>query len=374
MTLIQFTPQDSLFFRDGRPYNKGESSQAGVASSFPPAPPTMVGAVRAGLARSMGWKCGDWDARLQRQLGDESDLGPLCFRGPVLMKDDKSLFPLPANLLVSKTKTKVSLQRLSPGKKIECDLNQYVELAAIETDANGGKGGKFEQGWWVTDSGLELLLQGKLPDNGCLVHQRELWDAEPRVGIFREQDKRVTIEGSLYSPTHIRLKRGVTFAFEAEGIPRDLSDLLTSRPHPVGGEARACWLNPTEKMLPLPKPPSLRPLSGSLKYSVTLLTPADTRKPPQFGENGYAGLPGKVVSACLPRPTLIGGWDSKAGKPLTLRPHLTPGSVIFMETEADNETKVMGFHGKAVGARSPWGFGLAAIGVWHRRSDGQEER
>lgn len=372
MTLVRFTPQDSLFFRDGRPYDKGESSQTGVASGFPPAPPTIVGAIRAGLARSMGWKSGGWDAKLRDVVGDGSVLGPLSFRGPVLMRNDECLFPVPANLLVSVDKDDVFTRLLSPSAKIECDLGRSTELPAIINDEASAKG-KSKQGWWITTAGQESLLQGKLPDQACLVHRRELWCAEPRVSIYRSPKDRVTVEGGLYSPSHMRLKDGVTLAVEVNGMPRDLASSLSGRAQPVGGEARVCWLDLIELTLPFPKRPDLRPIDGRFQYSVTFLTPADAGKPPCPGEQGFAGLPGKVVSACIPRPSLIGGWDSPANKPLPLRPHLAPGSTIFLEAELGDEASVTELHGRNLGGRPSWGFGLAAIGEWPRRSDGSKE-
>ena len=52
---ILLTPIDAWFFRDGRPYNQGESGQTDVRSLFPPFAPTVVGTLRAALAVGQGW-------------------------------------------------------------------------------------------------------------------------------------------------------------------------------------------------------------------------------------------------------------------------------------------------------------------------------
>ena len=98
--LLRFDPLDSLFFRDGRPYTKDESEQVGVASQFPPTPATLVGAVRAAAARGRGWDGhGAWSDDIKKVLGDGESLGPLRFRGPVLIRGGDVLFPAPANLM-----------------------------------------------------------------------------------------------------------------------------------------------------------------------------------------------------------------------------------------------------------------------------------
>ena len=379
MTLVRFVPLDTLFFRDGRPYNKGELSQAGVVSTFPPAPTTLVGAVRAACARALGWRRGPWDERVRARLGDGTDLGPLYFRGPILVRKtngrSESLFPAPAHLLgktIEERKANQkqvvieSLHLLSPDRDPDtiCDLGPDISLPNAKCATQGVKP-LLTKGWWITATGLKQLLRGKTPLANHLLHRDTLWRNEPRVGIVRSQDSRTTEEGALYSPDHVRLIRGVSLAIEAHGLPQACTGALRSNLHPVGGESRACWLHLEKSRLELPEAPDLRPSGKMLRYIVVVLTPADTKAPPYPGEEGYLGLPGRVVSACLPRPVLIGGWDSVAHRPLALRPHLAPGSVLFLEAEVGDIDKIKQMHGEAIGKRAAWGFGLVAVGNWH---------
>jgi len=231
-----------------------------------------------------------------------------------------------------------------------------------------------EHGWWITSRGLEELLGGRSPDPACFVHRRELWEWEARVGIFRSETTRTTGENAMYSPSHVRLGHDVTLAMEARGLPHQCVGALWHRPWPVGGEARACWLHPDENPLPLPNSPDLVTTDRRLRYAVTVLTPADTEAPPRPGERGYAGLPGRIVSACLPRPTLIGGWNSRTMEPLALRPHLPAGSVLFLEATNDAAGEVEALHGAAIGKRTAWGFGLVAVGFWSHHYSRATER
>jgi len=79
---FQLSPVDAWFFRNGRPFNRGENSGAGE-TLFPPTSSTVIGALRATLARQLGWTGkGPWKQEQIEVLGDRQDLGGLQFLGP----------------------------------------------------------------------------------------------------------------------------------------------------------------------------------------------------------------------------------------------------------------------------------------------------
>ena len=391
MTLVRFDPLDSLFFRDGSPYQKEETNQSGTASMFPPAPPTLVGAIRAACARALGWKSGNWceNKEIRTQLGNGENLGKLHFRGPFLVRcksssgesaDDKTelLFPAPANLMGKIDKlddkpgnendkpTVESPTLLSPSSNaLDCDFGSARLPKVVANPRSEGAKLLYEKGWWITAEGLEQVLQNKRLEEKHLVHQSQLWSKESRIGIARSDDSRTTKEGAMYSPSHIRLKKGVSIAMEVGGLSQKCKEALPGNPQPVGGESRACWLRLCEHSLPFPKFPEWNASEETLRYTVTVLTPADVSKPPTPEEENYAGLPGRMVSACLPRPMILGGWDSLECRPLPLKPYLAPGSVLFLEAKNEEREKVKALDNHAIGDRTNWGFGLVAIGIWN---------
>ena len=111
-------------------------------------------------------------------------------------------------------------------------------------------------------------------------------------------------------------------------------------------------------------PEVLHQHGDELHYSVIVLSPLPLAEP-LLPKQPVPGLPGSLVSACLPRPLMLGGWDSLAHQPLALKPHLTPGSVLFMCAKATDETAVSALHGTCIGERPDWGYGLVAIGTWN---------
>jgi len=97
---VQLRPTDTLFFGSGAPF-AAEGVQVDVQGVFPPYPATVVGAIRAWIARSQGWSgYGRWPIRLNAVLGDgPEELLALRFSGPYLLRDGERLFPMPASVV-----------------------------------------------------------------------------------------------------------------------------------------------------------------------------------------------------------------------------------------------------------------------------------
>jgi CRISPR-associated protein Cmr3 len=382
MTTLVLHPLDTLFFRDGRPYNQDDPGQVEAASVFPPHPPTVVGAVRAALARAMGWPGKTWD---KTTLGDGVDwqkgdraLGPLRFTGPYVLRNGEPLFPAPLSLVRAKASDGGEiLDFLSPGDLLACDLGE----ARLPVAPKNAEGWKTLEGKWLTLAGMEQALAGNAPSQ--IVDTDAIYSAEPRVGVQRDASTRTTkrfeaqggepVKGALYAAAHVRPAQDVALAVEVEGFPAvSLGGALA----PLGGEGRAVWIQQRTEKIDLPKPPALEPgKDGVLRYTVTLITPADLGDAwPQPGDRlmGSSGeaLPGRVVSACTGRAIAVGGWDSAARGPLPLRPLVPAGSVWFLEAGADAAQAAAQWSGRAIGGANGWGFGRVLIGRWGPGGEG----
>jgi CRISPR-associated protein Cmr3 len=390
MNMLIFDPLDTLFFRDGRPYNQGEQ-QADVESLFPPPAPTLIGAVRAALARGQGWRDnqGNWPDSLQEVLGSShDDLGQLVFAGPYLARrstlaniDTTSvcdlLFPAPAHLLRCKADTENSqppLALLQPGPAHRCDLADQVSLPSVTPGVHVDTGGwKSCAGQWLMRTSMAAVLAGNAPDpdKKQILESKALWRYEPRTGNQRNDQTRTVSAGEqgeherLYSSAHIRLERDIVLAMGVEGLP---PQWLPQSPTRLGGEGRMAAIELIPDSTALPECPELLPVEGRLRYQVILITPMDINRPgwptPENAQ-AYAGLPGKIISACTGRPTWIGGWNGLASKPIALMPHLPAGSVLYMETKSADLERVKALHGSKIGARTQWGFGQLLIGTWN---------
>lgn len=358
MNYLRLTPLDSWFFRDGRPFHQGEPS-ADVESIFPPSSFTVVGAIRAHLARNMGWREGSWNEKITRVLGDGDNLGPLKFRGPFLGRENgeviEPLFPVPLNLLGKRKESMgYELSLLFPGDKIECDLGR-VRLPA----AMGIEGMKPFTRHYLTRESLATVLQGGTNELE-IVDSKDLWDTEYAVGLARDETSRTAKEGYLYSSYRIRLNRGACLLMGIEGSKDGLEDRFA---FPMGGESRmgiAERLDFQEDLFSIPDP---KLKDGSLRFTLTHITPALLSRWPR-PEEGLPGVPGRVISACLERPLRIGGWDSTKKQPLELKPFIRPGSTWFCEADEDSRSAVLQLHGGRIGELTAFGFGEVAIGAW----------
>ncbi len=367
MARILFKPQDTLFFRDGQPFNQGESC-AGLASLFPPSPFTMVGAARTAWSRAMGWSgIGPWKKQLsaeqlQRLGGDGPELTGLTFRGPLLMHKEASIFPAPACLIgITAEDRPEQVIRLYPSQqKQHCDMGKNIQLPVPKAQDNV-TGRKLLEGWWLNEDGFSAVLAGRVPQADSYIKTDTLWNSEPRVGISIDHALGQAEESALYSIQHIRLNSDIELAMTLDG---NLHEFPGNALVPLGGEARTCWLR-TQKDTNLGIPEcGLGSANSDPHYAVHILTPLKPEQRLVAGKS-FAELPGKVISACLPRPQRWGGWDTINRCPLPMSPCLAPGSVIFMEVKnLDQVIEAKQFHGTTIGLQKSWGFGLIAIGQW----------
>jgi CRISPR-associated protein Cmr3 len=387
MNCFALTPQDAWFFRDGRPYNHGESNQADVESVFPPPARTITGALRAALARANGWdgKRGTWPQEVTTAFGDgPNNLGQLQFIGPFLIKDNQPLWPLPRHLLGKAESGKCTSATLGvddvSGRNLvgkaesrkwapktflrpteqptETDQGS-LRLPEIPHSVTDRDGLKPAESAWITRAGLEAILKGGLPAADTLAKPSELWRLEARIGLRRDPATLTVGEGDLYSPVYVRLCKGVSLGVGFSGLPFGMSSL--PKLFPLGGESRLAQCEPWPGN-PLPSAPEANAFPadarGQVRFIILLLTPGrlDPDKPPLDGA--------ELVSACVGKPLFFGGWDSLKHEPLPLEPFLPAGSVWFCQAAAERLPEILRHHGRWLGRHTAHGFGQIAIGLW----------
>jgi CRISPR-associated protein Cmr3 len=375
------TPVDAWFFGGGQPYTRESSDQTNVRSLFPPNAPTVVGAIRAAAARAMGWDgCSPWDDEVVDRLGDGLDLGPLTFGGPMLLRrtgDDEEayagewqrLYPAPLHLLGSNehdddTDNWNPATLLRPGDEaVPTDAGE-MRPPVRTNDINGVS---EPDGVWVTRSGLESILHAEIPAKEECLNESTLWEHEPRVGLERDNETRRVEEGKLYSPSYVRLAPDVAVGTSVDGLPDvEFPDRLM-----FGGESRMANLEATDS-LEFPAAPT-GGVEKSGRMSVTFVTPCrldsdtfDELRPGVTLGSEFGPLEDyRVVSACIGKPTWIGGWHPSEQRPLPLRPHVPAGSTLFVEPNDGADVVTAGeVHGATIGAQTDYGFGEVVVGTW----------
>ena len=363
----QVEPVDTWFFRDATPFTAWSAPQEQVDSLFPPYPPTVVGALRAELARLNGWNgAGSWPSELCEVLGNgPDDLGKLSFGGPFLLCDEQPLFRAPRHLLgAADSNGWCPAALLRPGSPVACDLGDSVRLPELPDTASGIERLKPGDEAWLTMAGMRAVLGGELPAASEVVSNDALWAKEPRIGLQRERHTRTAEEGMLYSTRHVRPRHGVALGMYVTGVPPDWVRTV-DRVAPLGGENRlaSCMKWTPDVHLDAP----VERIRSTRRVVLVALSPLDLDEAVHPGAP-VVGLEGaRIVCACLERPHRVGGWDSLARRPLPLRSVLPPGSALFCDI-ADGErfaAAATADGGMAcIGSRQECGFGLVALGVW----------
>jgi len=362
---LALAPQDTWFFRDGRPYNHGESNQADVESLFPPPARTLTGAVRAALARANGWdgKLRGWSQAVTEAFGNgPNHLGRLQFTGPFILLNGEPLWPVPRHLLGrSQGGVWKPLALLRPDdRETETDRGRCRLPHVVLPRDEKPDGLKLAETTWITAAGLTELLAGKPPKTEMLHRPDTMWRFESRVGLQRDASTLNVGERDLYSPTCVRLCRIVALGVGLAGVPDNLKSLPPL--FPLGGESRLAQAEPWSGN-PLPAAPPAKSFEatcgGFFRFAVVLLTPG------RFEDPAPLLVPGaKTVSACVGKPQFIGGWDSLNNEPLPLEPFRPAGSVWFCEAPAAEFPNILARHGQWLGDHTPHGFGQIVIGLW----------
>lgn len=383
----RFEAADVLFFRDGRPFDQGDPAQMAITRLFPPHPTTAVGALRAALARGLGWGgVGPWGKDAKRKnitetLGDGPDLeqAGLQFRGPYLVHGlSGPLFPAPA-MLVRESTGEPRLRRLGPGRLRTCDLREDADVRLAEPKNAVGKV-KPVTGAWLTKEGMQRVLNGGVPARTeiYLVGEEEddvkerLFAREVRIGLARNARTRTAEQGALYTAGFIRPQAGEKVGLVV-GVKGMSDPPPPASPIPLGGEGRFAWLEASDNhAVTLPQAPErFETWNDRLLYTVTLITPAHLPDPWPGPGDPLPGLPGAIVCACQERPVMVGGWASRHFKhngwgPQPLKAMLPAGSTWFLDVDdgkvdADALRKLNGTH---IGDRQDWGYGEILIGTW----------
>lgn len=356
--LWKFKALDSLFFRDGSPYNAGEGGQGQVAANFPPYMTTVQGAVRTALAAGQGWSP-EMPGKWPEELGTTEDLGKLTLRGPYLFKGEVVFFPAPLLYLQKKDGEEISCTFLVPGEEIECDLG----IKRLPQPALPLEGAKAPEGYWLTRSGLEKVLAGKAPVKEDMVNQEELWKTENRTGIELNRYTRTSQDSMIYFCVQVRPEKDVSLGVSVSGVPEDWHRQVPAAVR-LGGEGRLAEIKVNNIETDILPPPTLYPEGGSINFTVVLITPGFYEDTRDVIENGPPGIPGKCISACIGRVQQVGGWDIANCCPRPLHPVIPAGSAWFYQAEEKELDNIRSLHGKCPGSKAEYGFGQIVIGCW----------
>ena len=359
-------PQDTLFFRSGRPFTMGAETWADCI--FPPSPSTFYGALRAFLiferADLVKFLKNEKVEGIFEDIGTPKEKGSLKICGEFVYNEKLQAiyFPIPADLVKSKHKQKNKLLRLSLEKKPDYIYSDYPLEMCLFFKENE----KIEEAFGFIDNlFLKDYLEGKTEEIP-FIEMEKILSLEPKIGIKREPITKTSEEEHIYRIQMIRLKEDFGFLLKIEGV----KNLPEKGVLQLGGEGKLAEF----KVLKEEVLKDLENIQFSLKdgiFKLYFATSAIFKNGwlPEGVKEDYTweinGLKLKLVAVALKKHKLLGGWDMAENKPKPMYRVVPEGSVYYFKVlnGADEEKIKEVFHFKNISDILPEeGFGLTLVG------------
>jgi CRISPR-associated protein Cmr3 len=412
--MVVFGCEESYFFRDGTPFNAGETTF--LASRFPPSCEVMQGAIRAAILKRHGadfqayqnekcsvCNCSIADCQVLRAVGnpkDEREKMPLDFHGPFLVRQRRDavgyerIYPAPGDLTRRKEENgKPRLGRMVPG-----DRGQITDQGTILLPVIPDGERSLESGAWISEPGLLDYLRGNDVDGAEVYFQDAVMNGqnrlensefllkEGRIGIGRNSLTRATEKHMFYTVEHFRFDP--RFGFGLGERVRGLPETTLAEVIKLGGEGRLSTLKVvdsesfpggTEIAEAINKAPRL---FGEYRFKLVFLTPVCLTSQgflEGFEEAQRSDAQGQalkvwrgklneiecsLVTMRAERMERIGGWDLANRRPKARRSYWPAGSVWYLTSPDPGEKLVEALHDQKFGANQNIGFGHAIIGRW----------
>jgi CRISPR-associated protein Cmr3 len=359
VTGLRLDPLDTLFFRDGRPFDAATRVSTGL-----PHPQPLAGAVRTDLLARAGLDLAVF-ARLRREgLGERAALErlrapewvlDLRFRGPWLALAGggvvEPLLPVPATL----ARDDGAWCRSDP---LRSKLPGW-DLQRLPLWRRGGADAKHPGGF-LTPAGVEKFLAGGVPADADWLRSEELFGFDNRTGIEIDPATLTAAEGRIYGIRLLSLRpklgpgrhegKEVCLYAEALGLPEGEGP---SDPLALGGEGRYV------RVRKLDRPPAWgQPVPAEDRSLWLLAAPAFLP-----GADALPEVPGpaRLVAAASGPPAAFSGWDVARGRPRPARFAVPAGAVYFVEGPFDPTNQTL--CADAEDAAQGWGFVLR--GTWN---------
>ena len=374
-------PNDTFFFRDGRPFTKGEQSEG--HSIFPPLPSTVLGALRTAYIAEFGNLSLFYSGQMCKMIGTRKSLNnAIRVRGVFLANNrDNRLdifFPVPLDLIYKKNAAKddsIPLHLLTPQSEnfiSNGTINNPLSWSTSESiDSNAD--GLLRMGT------IKRYLKGN-DKNLLLINRTTLIERESKTGIARSRHTLSSEEHMLYRIDMSRFKnRDGNYGFVVDyECPKSLPQEGFLK---LGGEGKSfvyrhsnCNLYSLSHHLEEVK----CAIQSTGRFKLYFATPTILKQgwlPSWLKSNTLSGkypqknaepISLKLITAAISKPIPVGGWDMAKGKAKPTYRAVPAGSVYYFELDDKNriDDLIAAFHYQNISdERSEEGFGLALIGV-----------
>lgn len=351
---LKLNALDTLFFRDGKPFARGDETWAD--SNFPPNPSVLYGAMRTALATVEEKQIPF--VKIQAELGKDK----FSILGIYYKIDGSNYLPLPLDFVEYKPEDdrkfdkkkphEVNLLQISPRKSIVSKRKDFLKYLL---HPKGLRQAENLEGGLITSTELNAYLSGYKSSASALILS-DFLKSESKIGIGRDDSTRVAEEGLLY---RVDLKRldGVEMRVISEAKGFSQTDLDKSIVN-LGGEMKLVQIKAVGRDVLDINEPKLEKGAFKIYFS----TPAIFTKKGWQPDLERFGIKASLVAACIGKPLSIGGFDIRENEPKPMLKAVPSGSVYYYETEEDTAKIIANLHGKSLSDVMPeQGYGVAFV-------------
>lgn len=378
---------DTFFFRDGRPFTKGD--QAEGYSIFPPMPSTILGALRTAYIAEQGDLSSFYaeEKEMAETIGTPKSLGSIRLKGVFLADRQLKIYsPIPLDLItkpqVIKEKNRLHALERTPDEPdfiSNSPLTRHLRWNVSE-DVESETNGRL---WHFY---LKDYLLGKQTSLKKFTHIDDFIRDEPKIGIQRDYQTSAAQEHMLYRINMSRFKSQFRNPNERKALS-DLGlvvDYECDKALPakgllkLGGEGKSFTYKKSRHTPdPLPTDEDIEALKASIRssgaFKLYFATPAifDQGWLPKWINKKtckaeYSSLSFELITASVGKPMAIGGWNMEKNVPKPTRQAVPAGSVYCFQIPDESciNALVKTFHYRNISDdKAAEGFGLCFVGV-----------
>lgn len=356
-------PNDTFFFRDGKPFTRGEQTEG--YSIEMPFPATVTGAFRTAYIAFCADLTDFANEELKSIIGTKESLegASIQLKGVFLGSGNGQLYYQTPRDLVSEKKTANTklfpLSIASPDNSFAS--NSPLELPKLLTWNNTKMQVEHSSGYVSGDN----LRQYLLGDTQSLTSEgSDFIMDEPKVGITRSYKTLATVEGMLYRINMKRFRKSeFGFIVDIDGIDGLPQNGLIK----LGGEGKSFVYQETAQRTDILLDEDCAKIRDrickSREFKLYLATPAifDAGWYPKCLHQDI-----KLITAAVGNYVTVGGWDVAHNRPKVAYQAVPAGSVYYYQLNngAKVETVLDCLHYKNISdQRSQEGFGLSYVGA-----------
>jgi len=335
--IIQIEALDTLFFRDGKPFEMGDDTWA--SGIFPPPPSVFYGALRSAYFAENMNEFGK--ANTPNDPSKSLEITKIYLSISPQISSIDLIFPTPLDLIYPKNITRTipekrkefnegifKLKKLLPkevDKKTEASSSKLPNILTYNEN--------------VEDIANSIIYKTQLTNYLAGIGNEyevkllsKILKEEPKIGIARKNETHISDDGALY---RITLRRMDDIKFYVE---YQLDTLKTQKTIiKLGGEGKTAVLDST---IPKDNIEYNSPDFEANEFKLYLFTPAIFKKgwlPDWIDENtlegNYNGVDLVLTHCAIGKPEHIGGFNMAEKQPKYMRKAVPAGSVYYFKTK-----------------------------------------